>query len=239
MRIFAVTFQKCGTHLLKAILKNPPHLPYVKGFGYSDILKRVPVHEIDPGALIDKETAITLLSDFSGIRNGHLPYDSEFERAIRLNDGKILFLIRDPRDAVVSQMYHARDRPDYASNLMFLDGRPLNDRDDPLLWLIMGLEERWRAFLPWLDRADAVVRFEGLVESPHMEIGKIWDILGIEGITDLGLGSIRDAVSRIDPSKSPTFRVGKVGTWREHFKPHHTDIFNLYMGDIMRRLGYT
>ena len=44
--------------------------------------------------------------------------------------------------------------------------------------------------------------------------------------------------SAIDPQKSPTFRSGKVGKWRESFNEEHKSIFKETAGDLLVRLGY-
>jgi len=44
--------------------------------------------------------------------------------------------------------------------------------------------------------------------------------------------------SAINPGKSPTFRSGKAGKWRESFAPEHKSIFKQVAGDLLIRLGY-
>jgi hypothetical protein len=42
----------------------------------------------------------------------------------------------------------------------------------------------------------------------------------------------------IDPQRSPTFRSGKVGGWREHFTPEITALFKQEASDLLVQLGY-
>ena len=44
--------------------------------------------------------------------------------------------------------------------------------------------------------------------------------------------------SSINPSKSPTFRSGKTGEWRQHFTDEHKKIFKEVAGDLLVKLGY-
>ncbi len=42
----------------------------------------------------------------------------------------------------------------------------------------------------------------------------------------------------IDPHRSPTFRKGKIGGWRESFTDEHKHLFKEIAGDLLIRLGY-
>ncbi len=44
--------------------------------------------------------------------------------------------------------------------------------------------------------------------------------------------------SSINPSKSPTFRSGKTGEWKNHFTDEHKKIFKDVAGDLLIKLGY-
>ena len=44
--------------------------------------------------------------------------------------------------------------------------------------------------------------------------------------------------SSINPSRSPTFRSGKTGEWKNYFTEEHTRIFKDVAGDLLIRLGY-
>ena len=37
---------------------------------------------------------------------------------------------------------------------------------------------------------------------------------------------------------SPTFREGKIGSWKKYFSPHHKKIFKERMGKELIQLGY-
>jgi hypothetical protein len=45
-------------------------------------------------------------------------------------------------------------------------------------------------------------------------------------------------VDAIQPRKSHTFRSGKTGGWREHFKDENKKLFKEVAGDLLVRLGY-
>ena len=42
----------------------------------------------------------------------------------------------------------------------------------------------------------------------------------------------------INPQRSPTFRRGKIGSWRDHFTAEHKRTFKEVAGDLLIQLGY-
>ena len=44
--------------------------------------------------------------------------------------------------------------------------------------------------------------------------------------------------SSINPTRSPTFRSGKTGEWKQHFTKEHKKIFKDVAGDLLVKLGY-
>jgi len=82
--------------------------------------------------------------------------------------------------------------------------------------------------------------FEDLVEKQGLSLDKILD--------HIESGSFKIPVSRdkakaviieaIQPKKSPTFREGKAGKWRDYFSEEHKQLFKDIAGDLLIRLGY-
>jgi len=51
--------------------------------------------------------------------------------------------------------------------------------------------------------------------------------------------ALHEALSNsIDPKKSPTFRSGTSGAWKNQFSQQHKSIFKRLSGDLLIRLGY-
>ena len=42
----------------------------------------------------------------------------------------------------------------------------------------------------------------------------------------------------INPQRSPTFRSGKVGGWKDHFSPANKELFKSIAGELLIQLGY-
>jgi hypothetical protein len=50
--------------------------------------------------------------------------------------------------------------------------------------------------------------------------------------------AIGDLTRAMDPKKSPTFRKGKSGDWKQHFSEDNKRLFKVKAGDVLIRLGY-
>jgi len=50
--------------------------------------------------------------------------------------------------------------------------------------------------------------------------------------------AVQTLLENIDPSSSPTFRSGKVGSWRTAFDKENKRLFNDVSDDLLIRLGY-
>jgi hypothetical protein len=50
--------------------------------------------------------------------------------------------------------------------------------------------------------------------------------------------AIQVLAEHIDPGRSPTFRSGRVGGWKEQFSPENKRLFKDVAGELLIRLGY-
>jgi hypothetical protein len=50
--------------------------------------------------------------------------------------------------------------------------------------------------------------------------------------------AIRALAESIDPQRSPTFRSGKVGAWRDRFSAENKQLFKQVAANLLVRLGY-
>jgi hypothetical protein len=71
-------------------------------------------------------------------------------------------------------------------------------------------------------------------------LGQVYDHAVRHGFPSLwersqAIGALGDS---IDPQRSPTFRTGKVGSWRSQFSPENKALFKEIAGDLLVRLGY-
>jgi hypothetical protein len=160
------------------------------------------------------------------------------------------FIYRDPRDVVVSHVFYVTDlanrhvHHDYYTN-------QLTDFDERLKVSILGrselkypfpnIRERFEPYLPWLDRTEVLtLRFEDLIADPPTWLRQIFDHAVDRGFVSAKNPSeaVAGLARAIDPKRSPTFRKGESGGWREHFNESNKKLFKETCGDLLIRLGY-
>jgi hypothetical protein len=185
------------------------------------------------------------------VTGGHMPYSAGFAEMLERKGIRPLFIVRDPRDVVVSLMYHILGQPETRLAKHF--ARAFANDGERLRACILGAEgvpgrtflgmgRRLELFVPWLRVAGVhTVRFERLVgprgggseEAQHAEI------TGIAG--HLGLALTPEQVRSVGAQlfgQGSTFRRGQIGSWREHFKQEHKQAFNEVAGSYLIELGY-
>jgi hypothetical protein len=159
------------------------------------------------------------------------------------------FIYRDPRDVVVSHVFYVTDLnnrhvhhayyaglPDFEARLrVSILGRPELDVPFP------NIAARFEPYLPWLERPEVLaLRYEDLLADLEASLQRIF-----AHAVERGFRSSlpeQQAVARlaaaVQPERSPTFRSGKSGGWRDHFSNASKDLFKETTGDLLLRLGY-
>jgi hypothetical protein len=179
---------------------------------------------------------------------GYLRCTPENAAFLRRPDWASFFLLRDPRDMLVSHVFYATDM--YAGHGMHETYARLPGMAERLAVAIRGLQEGSR--LP--DVGERYRRMEGWLACPEVLALHFEDfILDRQSALEAMLAHLeraglrltlprQEAIGRlakaIDPERSPTFRRGQVGGWREHFSAEHKRLFKETAGDLLIRLGY-
>src|SRR5947209_8789423 len=159
-RVFCVSIPKSGTHLLERALCLHPALyrklvPTISGAnvgrfgGLSSLARR-----IRPGQVVVS----------------HLRHSEQDERTLSDAGVRGLFMVRNPRDLVVSQIHYVTKRTDHRLHALF---SALPDPRARLRKAILGdqaaglpsIAERLAYFEGWLGSGLLLVRFEDLVGS--------------------------------------------------------------------------
>ena len=174
---------------------------------------------------------------------GHIIWTAGIEFLINEMQIKTIFLYRDPRDIVVSHMFHAKKYHASSALNFNIKGTLLHARRDPLMDLIKGLGARLAEFTPWLKRAKEEgyekilpMRYEDFRNQPVATCFKMSkfapEIFKNETASTL--------VDRIKPASSPTFRKGIVGDWKNHLKTKHIKEFwsDTSIVEAMKVMGY-
>jgi hypothetical protein len=177
----------------------------------------------------------------------HLRFDPAYPPSLERQDVSSVFLIRDPRDVVVSQVRYAVGREDHWAHDLFAERGELREQ---LRLAIVGdregglrsLAERLAVYEGWLDTASVVVRFEDLIgpegggeRDRQLEaVGGLFRGIGARADDDL----VRVVSDRLFSPKSPTFRKGTIGQWREVLDDELTALVREVAGPGIERFGY-
>jgi hypothetical protein len=235
-RVLCVSIPKSGTHLLERALCLHPSLsrrlmPTVSDEnvrrygGFERLLRR-----LRPGQIVAS----------------HLRYRPGYPEALERAGARAIFLSRDPRDVVVSQIHYVTKRTDHRHHGTFAAIRDDRERlrlaieGDPSRHVV-SVADRLRYYEGWLDAA-LVIRFEDLIgpqgggsaERQLAALGAIFEHLGMPHAES----DVRPIAERLFSPDSPTFRRGSIGGWREAFDPALTGLFERTAGTLAARYGY-
>ena len=244
--LLGISFPKSGTHLLDQIL-----LGFSNAAPFSKRLHSFYAeYEGETGRKRSPEQALAWLDSLhSGdIASAHL--FARTEAVERVCSPKFIpyFIFRDPRDVVVSHVFYVTSME--ARHVHHEYYQSLPDFNARLNVSIMGrldagiefpnIADRFAPYLGWLDRDEVLsIHFEDLIHDRaaalHRVLDHLLDHVPLRMQRQLILGFLE---SSIDPRRSPTFRSGKTGEWREHFTERHKEMFKDIAGDLLVRLGY-
>jgi len=246
--LFANSFPKSGTHLLTQVLQGFPRFGPAADSG----LPAVVTFEGDTG---QARPAAAILADLErflpgDIGYGHLHAMPEVVDCLCQAGFAAYFILRDPRDVVVSHVHYITEMdPNHIHHAYYTN--ELRTFDERLRTSILGLPgveipfpdiaARFAPFLGWLELpAVLTLRFEDFIQDRAETLGRVFDHAVTRGFASRLERSAAIAVleASIDPQRSPTFRSGKVGSWRARFSPDNTRLFKQVAGDLLVRLGY-
>ncbi len=243
--VFGNSFPKSGTNLLMQILRGLERLDAFLDRGmfiltYQRGRKRTP-------AEIARDLARLQAGEIAG---GHLFATDENLALLRNRGARCYFIYRDPRDVVVSHAYYVTDMARTHAHHEYY-AHVLSSMEERITTSIMGrpaggiefpdIRARFEPYLGWLDQDFVLpLRFEDLIHNRQHELGRILDHLEAGGYhLPVSREQALEALERaINPARSPTFREGRTGAWREHFTAEHRRLFAQVSGDLLKRLGY-
>jgi len=244
--LLGISFPKSGTHLLDQILVGFADVaPYAKRLHsfYAE-------YEGESGAKRAPEKALHWLDSLRpcDVASAHLFARPDAVARVTSSNFIPYFIFRDPRDVVVSHVFYVTDMesvhvhhayykslPDFDARLkVSILGRPDVDVEFP------NIAERFAQYLGWLDQPQVLaIHFEDLINDRVRTLNRIIDHFLARVPLQTSRRLILDSLeSVIKPTKSPTFRSGKTGEWKKHFKEEHKKIFIDVAGDLLIKLGY-
>jgi hypothetical protein len=244
--LLGISFPKSGTHLLDQILlgfaKVAPFSLRLHSFfaGYEgESGRKRTLHETL--AWVDSLRPLDIAS-------AHLFAWDRVVTRVAAPDFVSYFIFRDPRDVVVSHVFYVTDMEahhvhheyykllaDFNSRLKTsILGRPDADVEFP------DIAGRFAPYMGWLDQPAVMpLHFEDLVNARPEALDRIIEHFLRRVPLHTPRERIREALeASINPQRSPTFRSGRTGEWKQHFTPEHKLLFKEAAGDLLVRLGY-
>jgi len=244
--LLGISFPKSGTHLLDQILLGFAQVaPFAKRLHsfYAE-------YEGETGIKRDPQQALRWLDSLRPLDVASAHLFARPDAVARVASPRFIpyFIFRDPRDVVVSHVFYVTDiearhvHHDYYNSLPDFDarlkvsilGRPETNIEFP------NIAERFAPYLGWLDHPEALtIHFEDLIHARAATLSRIADHLLARVSLQTPSGRILESLeSSINPAKSPTFRSGKTGEWKQRFTEEHKRIFKNIAGDLLIQLGY-
>ncbi len=242
-KVLLASVPKAGTNLLLKILEAFPNLRFGRDVVGSPEEKRQQLNQI----ATTKRGQIVVT---------HLRYTSELPPILRRNRIKGLFISRDPRAVCISHFHHIMRHADHWCHSYFQ--QELSSADSRIMAVINGLDVEYgdnkRLILPSIDkffrhrlpyRQDAQflpLTFEELIggqgggsnKQQRDTIIKIATYLNV----NLDPNDLENIVNHAFSPASPTFRKGKIDSWRQEMQPKHIAAFKKVAGKLLVELGY-
>lgn len=189
--------------------------------------------------------------------HGHDAFTSELGKILAGNQVKVVLMMRDPRDQVVSRVFHLRRE---TTNRVYQRFLALSD-DDAIMMCIEGAagvrsaNDLLKLTQSWLSGRMEIlcVKYEDLVAHPAAELRKVFRYLDID-LDDALLKTViqRNRFERLTVGKkiwktwraagqedpNSHFRKGIVGDWRNYFNDEHKQRFKEILGSTLIEMGY-
>ena len=243
--VIANSFPKSGTNLLLQIVEVLPNI-----YSYGSVIASTPT------LTYKEKSQKTHLNSIQRIVPGelvfaHLFYDPSYQEVLHRRCSIQFFIYRDLRDVAVSEAYYLthmnpwhRLHKYFAKSLSTMEERisttilGISDADFPCHY--PDIAQRFKRYQGWLKQPDVfTLRFEDVVSGHQEMFRKIVDFYCKNSGLQLDVDEVvQRIVKNIDPSKSPTFREGQAGSWREHLTPKHQADMKAVAGPLLVELGY-
>ena len=247
--VFINSIPKAGTHLLSSMIGRVPGLSFSGRVIVHDAYSAQParsVGEVPAYEVGDLAKAIGAVRRGT-YANSHLYFDETTSELLTGFGRRSVFVVRDPRDILVSQLDYIEAFP----------GHPLHrhltlayrTRADRLMALISGwppgdgyrglvnVADRLDRYLGWLSVLPTF-RFEEFASAPSEQ--SLQDSL-VRLSESLGLNVDSEAQrlrGGIGDRWSPTMSSGRSSRWLEEFNGDHLEMISSVAGDQIASLGY-
>lgn len=230
---------KSGTHLLESLFFQ---LPYMRHCGK----KTLKIQTQDP-----IEPKIKVLNK---LKNGHfllahMQYHDMVLDRLLYNDLKLIQLVRDPRDVLLSHLNYIENMDKTQKSHEYI--KRFTTREDKIKAMIEGkphvLEpypEVLDKFGDWLSKDQVLcIKFEDLI-GPKGGGSQNRQLEAVESICDfISINVNKDKLSTISEKvyspKSSTFNKGKIGNWKHTLNRNEKDWLNKAIQKQLLDYGYS
>lgn len=238
-----ISIPKSGTHLLKQILLGIPGMQHHPDKGIMGHFNNQPKLHLSRVETLQKNEFV----------NGHLFCTDDWEAFFAKLNMKKIFVMRDPRDVVVSYAYFIPTLPIHPLYETFhQDGFTHKDR---IKFLIEGgqpitpnnpyqpnVTEWYKSFSEWKYRPNVfTIRFEDLTSSEgsrNLVLHHLVKFLWQDSVPNSRSWMVGNMINNIDPKTSPTFRKGNIGGWQDEFDLELKELFKKEGGELLTSLNY-
>jgi len=165
-----------------------------------------------------------------------------------LPDSKIIFLLRDGRDVLDSQLDANLHGFEKGGRFHTLIKKPLESHQR-----ILFIENRAKTWVKLMDifmntfhnhreELRILVRYENLKKDTKIELRKIYNFLGIEISQEELENKIKKFSFENIPAESKgegkRNRIAKPGKWKDNMRKEEIELMEKIMGSTLKRLGY-
>lgn len=237
---------KSGSHLLTQVIDGIIEISPLVDSGMPPLNRAEKNIKLGSYEKIQNRIHSLKAGDFS---YGYLNANKNYVPLLSNEKFSVLFIYRDPRDVVVSQVQYATYMK---KNHHMHDFYQQLDSDEERLnaaicgvatdgYKISSILKRYENYQGWLDCSTTFpVKFEDLILNRDEAFREILRFLQGRGLTisiseDEAVKKMNEAVQ---PKKSGTFRKGQPGSWKEQFSEENKRIFKEQTGNLLIRLGY-
>lgn len=173
------------------------------------------------------------------------PNDNKIE-FLKENNIKLVLILRDPREHVLSVLRSLRKRLNHRNIQWAINSFPAllkRQTGDVGFLKYKDINECYYAYLQWVDVYSQVyiTYFEKLVgakgggnkQEQEAEIKNITHFMEI----DLSAAEITDIAHKLFGG-THTFKQGQIASWKKHFSAANKDLFKKIAGQLLIHLGY-
>ena len=247
---------KAGTNLADNVLFNIPSMR--RKFGRTlkhpnkNILARTKLLKSIINYSDEKNTKKTI-SYLKKMKKGqyslcHIDFKNEFEEIVDKKNIKVIYVIRDPRDKIISHYKYVSEIDSTHREHKFF--KTLDSDDEKINTLINGvdgftrsIDEQLNSYNGWSKSKNCLtVKFENLIgengggsnDLQLQSLNKIIEFLNI----DLNESQKNKILKNLFSKKSPTFRKGTINNWKKIMSKKHKKTLKIRIGQWLIDNGY-